>query len=180
MDEHRLDIAIAKPFGNLRRERCVLLAVQDSQGNVLVGAKPDFLPPTITRLLGGGVDEGETFEHAAVRELEEELTIGVDERDLSPIVKFIILATDQDGKQYRHETAVYAVNIRDRPYQAGDDVKEIIKMSLDELHDLGRRYERISETLWYNGEEGLYSWADYGKLYGPVHKETAKRLKAND
>jgi hypothetical protein len=50
-------------------------------------------------------------------------------------------------------------------------------MTPAQLYDLGERYERLPETLWYNGEEGLYAWADYAKLYGPVHKVTAEKIK---
>jgi NADH pyrophosphatase NudC (nudix superfamily) len=45
---------------------------------ILIGAKPGFYPSTISRLLGGGVDEGGTFEQAALRETGEERGVRVD------------------------------------------------------------------------------------------------------
>jgi ADP-ribose pyrophosphatase YjhB (NUDIX family) len=177
MEKQELHISIKRPFGNLFRERCVLIAAQDHEGNILLGTKPYFYPPTISRLLGGGVDAGETFEQAAIRELEEELGVSVQPEDLRPLILFDTKAADEDGKVYHNETAIYKADIGDQSYQAGDDVKHIIKVTPDELYQLGERYEQLPEVLWYNGEEGLYAWADYAKLYGPVHKVIARKIK---
>ena len=65
MNEESIKIKISKPFGNLYRNRCVLVAAFDDSHNLLLGAKPDFYPPGIVRLLGGGVDEGENIKDAA-------------------------------------------------------------------------------------------------------------------
>ena len=54
MNEESIKIKISKPFGNLYRNRCVLVAAFDDSHNLLLGAKPDFYPPGIVRLLGGG------------------------------------------------------------------------------------------------------------------------------
>lgn len=175
MEKHRLNFNVKKPFGNLFRERCVLIAAQDHEGRILIGAKPYFYPPTISRLLGGGVDEGESFEQAASRELKEELGISVD--NPTPLLTFETVAKDDDGNEYHNETVIFRVDIGNREYQAGDDVKYIIKMTPDELYALGESYEQLPEVLWYNGPEGLYAWTDYAKLYGPIHKMTAENLK---
>lgn len=55
MNEESIKIKISKPFGNLYRDRCVLVAAFDDKHNLLLGAKPDFYPPGIVRLLGGGI-----------------------------------------------------------------------------------------------------------------------------
>lgn len=178
MEKRELKFTVKKPFGNLFRKRCVLIAAQDSKGNILLGAKPYFFPPTISRLLGGGVDEGESFEEAAVRELEEELGVKITADKLTPLALFVTDATDEDGKEYHNETAVFVANIGDQTYKAGDDVKHIITMTPDEVHELGEHYEQLPDVLWYNGEEGLYAWADYAKLYGPVHKVVAEKIKS--
>lgn len=179
MEKQELHLTVKKPFGNLFREKCVLIAAQDNEGNVLLGAKPYFYPPTISRLLGGGVDKGEIFEQAAIRELEEELGASIRPEQLTPLVLFDTKATDEDGKEYHNETAIFKADIGDQSYRAGDDVKYIIKVTPDELYELGEHYEQLLEVLWYNGEEGLYAWADYAKLYGPVHKVTAENVKSS-
>lgn len=51
MNEESIKIKISKPFGNLYRDRCVLVAAFDDKHNLLLGAKPDFYPPGIVRLL---------------------------------------------------------------------------------------------------------------------------------
>jgi len=92
----------------------------------LIGAKPYFYPPTIARLLGGGVDKGETYEQAAVRELREELSVKVRADELTPLMLFVTTATDPEGNKYHNETAVFAIDIGDQLVRAGGDVEHII------------------------------------------------------
>ncbi|CAM4362276.1 NUDIX hydrolase [Nocardia ninae] len=178
MEERVLKLDVKRPFGNLFRRKCVLIAAQDSEGHILIGAKPRFYPPTISRLLGGGVDGGESFVQAALRELEEELGVKLEAGSLTPLVLFETSATDEDGNEYYNETVVFGATIGDQAYQPGDDVTHIIRMTPDEVYELGERYEQLPDALWHNGEEGLYAWSDYAKLYGPIHKVTADKIKA--
>lgn len=173
-----LDIKVEKPFGNLFRKKVALIVVEDGDGNFLVGTKPYAYPPTITRLLGGGVDEGEHEDNAAARELSEELGVTINSSELTPLLIIKVNAEDAEGKHYKHETYIYYVNIGDTQYEPGDDVGAIVKLSLDELYALGEAYEALPGTLWYKGREGSYSWSDYAKLYGPVHKLSAKEIRS--
>lgn len=182
MKRINLDIKVEKPFGNLFRKKVALIVVENADGEFLVGTKPYQYPPTITRLLGGGVDEGESEVAAAVRELSEELGVTLDASQLTPLLVVAVNAEDAEGKSYTHETHIYYTNIGNAEYEPGDDIKVIVKLSLDELYALGEVYDNLPETLWYNGSEGLYSWRDYGKLYGPVHKlasEATRELKSS-
>ncbi|MFZ1301823.1 MAG: NUDIX hydrolase [Candidatus Microsaccharimonas sp.] len=173
-----LDIKVQKPFGNLFRKKVALIAVENADGDFLVGAKPYAYPPTITRLLGGGVDEGEHEDDAAVRELGEELGITIDPSELTPLLVITVNAEDAERKHYKHETYVYYANIGDTQYKPADDIESVVKLSLDELYALGEAYEALPETLWYNGRGSSYSWSDYAKLYGPVHKLSAEEIRS--
>jgi ADP-ribose pyrophosphatase YjhB (NUDIX family) len=171
-----LNFQVTKPFGNLFRKNCVLIAVEDNDGNILIGTKPSFFPPTIARLLGGGVDEGEDLYDAAIRELYEELNVRIEKSDMTELSTFISDVTDEDNRTFHNVTTVYHVNIGKMSYRAGDDVKSILKLTKEELLQLGESYENLSSELWYMGNEGNFSWADYAKLYGPLHKIVAKEL----
>lgn len=177
MNRHDLTISVKKAFGNLYRKKCVLIAVENHEGKILIGAKPYMFPPTIARLLGGGVDENEDVKLAAVRELEEELGVKTSPEKLTELVLFAIDAKDDAGRTFHNDTYVYHVNIGDQKFQAGDDVKHIIALTPDELYDLGISYAELPETLWYNGPEGMYSWADYAKMYSPIHRVVAEEIK---
>lgn len=176
MEQMDLDINVQKAFGNLYRKQCILVAVQNEAGKVLLGAKPYFYPPTISRMLGGGVDEGECVSVAVVREIAEELGVTFNESDFTPLFQLNTHATDEAGKKYNNQTYVYHVKIGNEKYQAGDDVKYILELTLGELHELGSAYEALPDTLWYKGPEGEFNWADYGKMYGPIHKMTADKI----
>lgn len=136
MEKHKLNFKVERPFGNLFRGRCVLIAAQDNEGNVLIGAKSSFYPPTISRLLGGGVNKGETYEQAAIRELEEELGVKIEMSDLTALALFDTTAIDNEGREYHNKTAVFKADIGKQSYQAGDDVKHIIRMTPDEVINL--------------------------------------------
>ncbi|OGM76171.1 hypothetical protein A2188_00740 [Candidatus Woesebacteria bacterium RIFOXYA1_FULL_43_9] len=73
MNYIKLNIKVQKAFGNLYRKKLALIAVQDLEGNILVGSKPNFYPEGISRLLGG-----------ALRELEEELGVIATINELVP------------------------------------------------------------------------------------------------
>ncbi len=89
-----LDIKVEKPFGNLFRKKVALIVVENADGDFLVGTKPYQYPPTITRLLGGGVDEGENENSAAARELGEELGVSLDPSELTPL---LVITTNAGG-----------------------------------------------------------------------------------
>lgn len=173
MDTIEINIDVVQAFGNLYRKKCVLIAVKDADGNILTGAKPAFFPPGITRLLGGGVDDGEDTLAAAKRELEEELGVAVALDDLSLVAQFNTNAKDSSGKEFYNETYLYSVNIGNASYRPGDDVKQIVKLSKQEMLSLADAFESLSANLWYRGEEGDFSWQDYGKLYSVIHRTAA-------
>lgn len=171
-----LSIKVQKPFGNLFRKESVLVIVETSQKEFLLGTKPRQYPPTISRLLGGGVHEGEHEGVAARREIYEELGVKLDESQMRSLFTIDVRAEDDNGSTYTHKVHIFYTNIGSNSFQAGDDVEEIIKLSLDGLYELSRAYDSLPETLWYNGPEGMYSWNDYAKLYGPVHRLSAEAV----
>jgi hypothetical protein len=167
MYQKNLEITVKKAFGNLYRKQCTLVAVENEAGKILIGAKPYFYPPTIARMLGGGVDEGEELEVALVRELGEELGVTLDRSAFTPLIELNTYATDEEGKKLHNQTFIYHAKIGSQKYQPGDDVKFIMELTVDNLHQLGEQYEELPETLWYKGPEGEFCWADYAKMYGP-------------
>ena len=63
---------------------CSEVWIQNSEGNLLVTQRhPDKKAGGLWEFTGGGVLAGETTKQAAVRELEEELGVRVDESELS-------------------------------------------------------------------------------------------------
>jgi len=178
MEKIKLIIKIISPFGNLYRKRLALIAVADNEGNILVGSKPHFYPKGIYRFVGGGVDENEEPVMGAVRELNEELGIIVSKDDLKPILQIDVHATDETGKIFENSNFIYFYQLNDNNYKAGDDIKSVTKLSIKELHELGERYENLSEDDWFRDEMEHYNWKDYGKVYGPIHKLVAEKLKS--
>lgn len=178
MQRHELTISVQRPFGNLFRERCALIAVETDEGAILIGAKPDYYPPGVFRLLGGGVEAGEDPRLAAARELKEELGLALSADALMLLAVFVTNAVDETGRHFRNETSVYYAHIGSHPFRPGDDVTYIVPLTDDELYELGTHYQELPDTLWYNGAGESFAWADYGQMYGPIHQVTAQAIKA--
>ncbi len=177
MEIKHLDIKIQKAFGNLYRKKLALIAVRDLDGKILIGSKPNFFPEGISRMLGGGIQEDEDERLGALRELEEELGVTATVDELKPLLQINVHAEDKDGNIFDNSTFIYFYQLKDNNYKAGDDVKSIVKLTVDELYELGEKYEALAGDNWYNGIEGKHSWGDYGKVYGPIHKYTAEKIR---
>lgn len=178
MEIKNLDIKIQSAFGNLYRKKLALIAVRDLGGNILIGSKPNFFPEGISRMLGGGLKDDEDEKLGALRELEEELEVSASADELQPLLRVNVHAEDRDGNTFDNSTLIYFYQLKDNNYKAGDDVKSIVKLTVDELFELGEKYEALAEDNWYEGVEGKHSWGDYGKVYGPIHKFTAEKIKS--
>jgi 8-oxo-dGTP pyrophosphatase MutT (NUDIX family) len=173
----KINLQVCQPFGNLFRKRTVLIAVLDDKNQLLLGGKPNFYPPTITRLLGGGVDGTEGPLVAAVREIREELSLDVNDKNITKIADFHVTAVDEQRKKYSTIVSLFMTNIGNQKYHLGDDVKQIDKISLQDLDDLVERYKSLPNTLWYKGSEGEFNWHDYSQLYSVIHGELAGYLR---
>ncbi len=177
MDIISLNIKINSPFGNLYRNKLALIVVEDLNGNILVGSKPHYYPEGIYRFVGGGIDDNEDPINGAKRELNEELRIDADIKDLKLLKQVNVHATDETGKVYLNSNFIYYYKLKDNNYKAGDDIKGVIKLSVDDLYKLGERYESLSSDDWFRNETESYNWQDYGKVYGPIHKLVAERIR---
>ncbi len=171
-----IDVKIQQAFSNLRRDRHVLLVAKTADGKILTGSKPEFYPPSITRLLGGGVDDGEDVEAAAIRELEEESGVRISADDIKPIARFDIRAVDAKGEVFNNQTYLFGADVGDATYKPADDVSQIFELSKDEMNNLADRFEELSLNLWYVGIEGDFSWHDYGKVYSVIHRVVADSM----
>lgn len=169
MQQYNLDITVETPFGNLFRKEHVLIVVLDDNNQVLVGLKPEFLPPGVSRLLGGGVKKDELPIQGAIRELREELGVLAKENDLREMFKVKSHAVDRNRAEYNTTTYIYLYRLKTAKFEASSDVAEVVRLTLTELKNLADTYNNFDDTLWYERIEGKHKWADYGKLYGPIH-----------
>lgn len=178
METVGISIQVEKPFGNLYRSTCVLIALGTQTGEILVGAKADFLPPGFLRLLGGGVNEGEQIELAALREVKEETGVVVNPLHLVPLFTLQTAARDAEGNSFFNETHVFFAPIGAASYTPTDDVSEIVGLTIAQLQVLGEQYGMLQDHLWYRKGEREFRWSDYGKMYGIIHTKTAEKIRS--
>jgi len=175
-----LDIEI--PISNMVRENRqtghVMIAIADHDGRIIVGGKASLYPPGITRFAGGGVDEGETPEQAASRELVEELGIVLSEEQLVPLAIVEITGVTAETSYSLTEYLFYATMPQGQQIRPGDDVANIEAIQLDELPGLVERYRTIDPAL-RSTEWDLYPyrWLDYGNIYGFVHEIAYEEIR---
>ncbi len=98
--------------------------------------KPHISDPGKYSLWGGGVEQGETPEQAAVREVLEETGVIISIDDLVSLTKFKVIGTSATHKDQSGQAYLYAVKI---PFETkvkcyeGKDLHRI--SSLDEIPD---------------------------------------------
>lgn len=170
MKQISINIKVVNPFGNLYRDRTVLVVVKNSKGKYLLGAKEGSYPEGICRLLGGGVDSGENILDAAIRELKEELNLSFSSEQLEPYADILVKAIDENGINYSTCVSLVKLKIPVDQYSAGDDVTKVVELSKEEVIELIGRYNSLSSDSWFERGRERFNWADYGKLYGPVHE----------
>lgn len=171
MTNYSLDVTLDRPFANLFRKRHVLVVVMDEKGDVVLGKKRNY-PEGISRLMGGGVDEGEEYETAAIREIKEEMN--VENPTITPLLMVNIKAVTP-GDEYLLETMIYLLNTELSKIIPGDDTDGLQIMKPSGLLDMADRYEHLS-GVFVSGDYS-HNWSDYGKVYGPIHRRVYQELK---
>lgn len=169
--EYKNTINLHAIFGNMYRPKHVLIVLRDIKGNYLLGAKPDFYPQNIFRLIGGGIDKGETPLNAAIREIKEELQIDVTSKDLKPLAKVETSGTFEN-KLVKNNTYIFEYLIGDiNVLKPSDDIAYLETMSPYDVKNLIQRYKELSNDNWYEAEDGYkHCWSDYGEMYSFIHQ----------
>jgi 8-oxo-dGTP diphosphatase len=91
-------------------------------------------------LPGGFMEMDETLEHTAVRELEEETSLKVDEQDIRLIGVYSTPDRDPRGRTI---TAAFALHVEKANAAAGDDAAEVRWWPLNELPQLAFDHTQI-------------------------------------
>lgn len=158
------------PFWNLRyRKRTVLIMCLDGNGRFLMGIKGNYYPEGICRMLGGGVDDNESVELAAIREVKEEMKISIKKDELIELVE-IKLSASYKEKSFVHTVFVYFLNSKKDDYLASDDVTNILNLNVDDYMKLLTNFANLKDDDIHEEGDNSFSWGDYGKAYGFVHK----------
>ncbi len=169
MQKYHLPLRLsAEPFDNLRyRDRTVLIVMRNSKGEFVLETG-NYYPEGIARLLGGGVEKNEDPQTAAVREMKEEVGVEITKNDLQPVAQLDIDA-DYRGKKYKHSISLFSVNIpMDHKIHGDGDV--IVYYSEEQFRDLISKYENLKPEFLRENGDYVFSWGDYGKVYGFIHK----------
>ena len=114
--------------------------VTNSRGEVLLVRRGNEPFKGCWALPGGFMEMEETIEHCAVRELEEETHLKVNEKDIRLIG--IYSAPDRDPRG-RTVTAAFAIRIGDETAMAGDDAAEVRWWPLNALPPLAFDHAQI-------------------------------------
>jgi 8-oxo-dGTP pyrophosphatase MutT (NUDIX family) len=177
MSRYEFTVHLKNAFGNLYRKHHALIVVRDPNGNYLFGQKPKFYPPGIVRLIGGGVNENESPNLGATRELNEELKITVDQKDVLPLSDITFHAITPKNTLHL-TTHLYFYQLHTADYIPGDDITGISILTLDQIRELSEKFNRLPTDLW--DPDHSFTWDDYGRVYGPIHliayEETKKLL----
>ena len=162
------EITIKNPIGNLYRKKHVLVLVVDSDGNFILGKKNGFYPEGISRLLGGGIDDGEGPQDAAQREIKEELLVDLPVSNFKELCSVKTVAQTIEG-QMEMETWIFSVRLDpSTKLTASDDVSSLEILNSSEFQNLVNNIKNLSGE--FVTEKFSFLWSDWGKVYGPIHE----------
>lgn len=169
-------VIIHEPFGNLFRAKHVLILIRDPDGLFILGDKPSFYPEGIVRLIGGGVNDEESFSEAAIRELKEEGHLKKSATELYPLA-MVITDAEAAKQHFKLTTSIYFLQLHGENVTPGGDIRRIVRLDDRGMRRLIKKYHDLDDNNWYHGPEGNHSWGDYGKVYGFLHKIALKEFK---
>jgi len=161
-------VVINNPIGNLYRKRHVLALVVDKDSNFVLGKKKDFYPDHVARMLGGGIKDHEDPKVAAKREIEEELLVNIPIESFKELCSVITQASTSEGDM-EMQTWVYSVQLPDSAdMKPSDDITGIQIFTQEQYEKLIKDIMDLSGE--FVTEKFSFLWADWGKIYGPIHK----------
>lgn len=126
------------------------------------------------RMVGGGIELGEDPLQAAQRELKEELNVEIDEGKLIPLIHAEVTAV-VEGKTYSFSDFVFYAAVS-QPLHIADELEQLGDFSDAELGVVINHFDRLPDQP-INAENRSGTWEDYGKVWGPIHREAFARVK---
>jgi ADP-ribose pyrophosphatase YjhB (NUDIX family) len=183
MREFINEIKIGNPISNLYRKNHVLIMLETEGGKFILGAKKGessgFYPQGFCRMIGGAIKKmDETLAQSAIRELSDELSLEIEENQITPLMQVETVAHTTEGT-FSIITTVFYHKISSKSHmielEKENEISDIVIFSENEFKDLA-----IRMLFWegiYRGEGFSFDWKDYGQIYGFIHKKALDVLR---
>ncbi len=167
-------VTIQSPIGNLYRKNHALILIEMTNGKYLLGKKEGYYPDHISRMIGGGIDEGEDPELAAAREVEEELGISVSQDRIIKLAKVVTDAETSEGfmSMTTHIFLLRTLLSEEMDVLPGDDITGVEPLTKNQFVNLIRDMYALQGVFHgtYDGKPFQLLWEDWGAIYAPIHE----------
>jgi 8-oxo-dGTP pyrophosphatase MutT (NUDIX family) len=124
-------------------------------------------------MLGGAIDANENPQQAARRELLEEASIDVEPDKLVPLIHAEAFF-EKGGEKLSFSAFVFYCQSAQK-ITPSSDIEDVTTMSEHELLQFVQRMTSLPETPIAADDPA--TWADYGKVWGPIHGAALERVK---
>jgi len=171
-------VTIDQPIGNLYRKNHVLILVKNNHGKYILGQKKNFYADGISRMLGGGLNDGEDPQTAAQREIEEELKLKLNRDNFFPLGQIITKANTAIGVMYMKVYLFGLILKEDVDIVANDDISGISAYSEKDLELMISKMFKL--TGEFRNDNFYFLHNDWGRIYGFIHELALKNFKKNE
>ena len=149
-----------------KRGHHVLIAIFDRDNRLYLSRKRIY-PNDVYRLFGGVIESKEDPETAVKRELLEETGLKLDAK----LVETFSFTLKDAGtnKKIIHKSFLFFANLKTRQIEPGDDVDGLRVFTKEDLLELHTVYSELTDILVTPRPEEIFSWKDWGTVFGVIN-----------
>jgi len=149
-----------------------LVFIRNSQNQWVLGRK-NFYPEGMAKLIGGGIEDGESPLNAAQRELKEEVGIDFDLDRLVPLIHAEVTGKVNDKIASFSVFVFYAQT--NQSMVAASDIDGFKFLSDAEMHQFLDQMSRLPNDAIEPDHPA--TWNDWGHVWEPIHRAAFERSK---
>lgn len=170
MNTHTYSLTFTHVPPGFKRGALAILAI--FQNDKLVLSRKHAYPDNVYRLLGGGIDSGESPKEAARRELYEETSLKLPSDRVNHQAQLNFkLNESSTNTNYVFTVELFIVSLENETLVPSDDIDIIDSFTREQAQEKVSLFKNLSTELVSPKKDlNSFRWSDWGELFFTVHQ----------